>query len=262
MDNNYTNQNLYNDKMDYNNRNNQECYNDNEEEEKKEEINKYMQEIRLGFVRKVLGIVCAQLFLTALISLMCMLSQSFLSFIINNITLIKFSLILLLIVFIFSQCLCPALCRKVPYNYIMLLLITLLVSLLVGLICAISNPVNVCIAVCITFIMVLGLTLYAVFTDHDLTIANSFFLLICIAMLLALIAFIVSPLNSFFLIILFLLNGIILGAYIVYDIQLIVGNKHYAFSIDDYVSAAISLYLDIINLFLFILRLLNIFNNN
>ena len=47
--------------------------------------------------------------------------------------------------------------------------------------------------------------------------------------------------------------------YIVYDTQLIVGGKHrkIMFHIDDYVLAAVSLYLDVINLFLMILRLLN-----
>jgi protein lifeguard len=41
----------------------------------------------------------------------------------------------------------------------------------------------------------------------------------------------------------------------VYDAQLIFGGKHrkYQFGIDDYVFASLSLYLDIINLFLIIL---------
>ena len=45
--------------------------------------------------------------------------------------------------------------------------------------------------------------------------------------------------------------------YIVYDTQLIVGGKHNAirFSIDDYVFAALNLYMDIINLFIMLLRL-------
>merc|ERR1712039_1155852 len=45
--------------------------------------------------------------------------------------------------------------------------------------------------------------------------------------------------------------------FIVYDTQLIVGGKHkkHQFSVDDYVFAAINLYLDIINLFLLLLQL-------
>ena len=46
--------------------------------------------------------------------------------------------------------------------------------------------------------------------------------------------------------------------YIVYDTQLIVGGEHkIMFHTDDYVLASVSLYLDVINLFLMILKFLN-----
>jgi FtsH-binding integral membrane protein len=49
------------------------------------------------------------------------------------------------------------------------------------------------------------------------------------------------------------------SCYIVYDTQLIVGGFHkkYQFAIDDIVLATLSIYLDIINLFLYILECLN-----
>ena len=47
--------------------------------------------------------------------------------------------------------------------------------------------------------------------------------------------------------------------YLVYDTQLILGGKHkkYQFGVDDYVFAALNLYLDIINLFIYILSILS-----
>ena len=53
-------------------------------------------------------------------------------------------------------------------------------------------------------------------------------------------------------------GAILFSCYIVYDTQLIVGGSHkkYQFSVDDYVFAAITLYLDIINLFLYLLELI------
>jgi len=51
------------------------------------------------------------------------------------------------------------------------------------------------------------------------------------------------------------------SAYIIYDTQLILGNRAREFSIDDYILAAMNLYLDIINLFLEILRLFGSRNN-
>ena len=45
--------------------------------------------------------------------------------------------------------------------------------------------------------------------------------------------------------------------YIIYDVQLIAGGKHQAhrFGVDEYVFAALNLYMDIIQLFLHLLRL-------
>merc|ERR1712037_173962 len=52
-------------------------------------------------------------------------------------------------------------------------------------------------------------------------------------------------------------GALLFSAYLVYDTQLIVGGKHAEkrFSIDDWALAAMSLYLDLVELFIFILRL-------
>ena len=51
-------------------------------------------------------------------------------------------------------------------------------------------------------------------------------------------------------------GALLFSFFIVYDTQLIVGGKHsHEFSIDDYAFAAISLYLDIVQLFLYLLRI-------
>ena len=46
------------------------------------------------------------------------------------------------------------------------------------------------------------------------------------------------------------------GAYLIYDVQLRMGNKTHKLNADDYIYAAMNLYLDIINIFLEILNLL------
>lgn len=52
-------------------------------------------------------------------------------------------------------------------------------------------------------------------------------------------------------------GALLFSGFIVLDTQMIVGGKHskYSFSLDDYCMAAINLYLDIIQLFLFLLEL-------
>jgi FtsH-binding integral membrane protein len=55
-----------------------------------------------------------------------------------------------------------------------------------------------------------------------------------------------------------LLGTILFSFFIVYDMQLIIGGKgRHQLSVDDYVFAALNLYLDIINLFLHILQMLS-----
>ena len=65
--------------------------------------------------------------------------------------------------------------------------------------------------------------------------------------------------NNIYNIIYSSLGAIIFSFYIVYDTQLIIGGKHkkYQYNQDEYIFAALNLYLDIINLFLYILDLFN-----
>jgi len=44
------------------------------------------------------------------------------------------------------------------------------------------------------------------------------------------------------------------GMYLIYDVQLVIGRGMFAYSLDDAYFAAINIYIDIINLFLYLLR--------
>ncbi len=51
------------------------------------------------------------------------------------------------------------------------------------------------------------------------------------------------------------LSTIMVGIYLVYDTQLIMGKFGLAYSVDDYIFASLEIYIDIIRLFLLILRI-------
>lgn len=53
------------------------------------------------------------------------------------------------------------------------------------------------------------------------------------------------------------LGVIVFGIYLVIDTQLIVGGRRLELSMDDYVAGALILYLDIIQIFLYLLQLLS-----
>lgn len=50
--------------------------------------------------------------------------------------------------------------------------------------------------------------------------------------------------------------AVVMGLYIIYDTQLIVGTRAESFTIDDYIFAAMCLYVDIVRLFLYVLAAL------
>ena len=57
---------------------------------------------------------------------------------------------------------------------------------------------------------------------------------------------------------LYLVLGVfIYGFYLIYDTQLIMGRFGNEYAIDDYIIAALNIYIDIIQMFLYILSLLN-----
>ena len=212
--------------MNYSNQN--EYYNYNEEiyQEKQDDVKEEIEvNIRLGFIRKVYGILTVQLLFTSLFTLWCMMSDSLKIF-------------------------------SVPINYILLGIFTLLESYIVGFICSFSNPKYVFMAACMTFIITAFLTLYAIMTKTDITKKGAILFILSGALL----SFVIF--NFFFRIkilhvIICCFGIIIVGFYIVYDTQIIIGKKKEVISVDDYILGSFLLYTDIISLFLYILSLFN-----
>merc|ERR1712217_747063 len=137
-------------------------------------------------------------------------------------------------------------------------------SIIVGLISAQYTQESVLIALGVTTVVVFGLTLFACQTKVDFTGCGPylFVALLCLmafGFFMWLGSFFLSPASMQTMNIMYASAGaLIMSFYIVYDTQLIVGGKHQRsneFSIDDYAFAAISLYIDIVQLFLYILRL-------
>ncbi len=57
-------------------------------------------------------------------------------------------------------------------------------------------------------------------------------------------------------------GALIFSMYIVYDTQLMLGGKHkYSISPEEYIFAALNLYLDVVNLFMFILQIVGAANS-
>eukprot|EP00882_Tetradesmus_deserticola_P031243 GHRQ01035325.1.p1 GENE.GHRQ01035325.1~~GHRQ01035325.1.p1 ORF type:complete len:230 (-),score=87.82 GHRQ01035325.1:3-692(-) len=151
--------------------------------------------------------------------------------------------------------------RQHPLNLVFLFAFTAAEAVLVGTISSMYNTDVVLIAALLTVGMTACLSLYATQTKRDFTAAGG----IMFSLLFALIG---AGLLSIFIrnrvmdIVVSGVGAALFGAYIVFDVQLMVGSGAYAISPDEYVMAAINIYLDIVNLFLYLLRLLQEIQGN
>ena len=260
---NYQNQNQYpffnqNDNLGFSQFGNTEnVYSDYREEEIKREIN---TKIRLGFIRKVYGILSIQLFITTLFCLFSMSSKSLKLFMLEHKGVMIIMLLLVIILPIIIICF-PGIMRQVPQNYIILLVFTLAESYFVGYICAYTKPEVVFMAAAMTFVMVLSLTFYAINTNTDITMQGGLFFILSAALFLFVIfSFFIR--NSLFMVIIALLCVILFSFYIIYDTQIIMGNRQEMIQVDDYILGSFLLYTDIVSLFLELLRIISYFSDN
>mmetsp|Transcript_30704 Transcript_30704/g.94393 ORF Transcript_30704/g.94393 Transcript_30704/m.94393 type:complete len:242 (-) Transcript_30704:189-914(-) len=214
-------------------------------------------EIRSGFITKVYGILCAQLLLTALVATPFVTSASMRAFVYTHGLPLVILVSILNIVFLFALT-CPCGCEKnmrtFPLNYLLLGGFTVTEGVLVGVCCTQYTVTSVLFAVVATAALVGGLSLYAVFTKTDFTGCGPYLFAACLVLLIfgLFTAFLPFPFAHK----IYCCLGILLFSFfLIFDTQLIMGKGEYSLSIDDYVFAALQLYIDIIQLFLYILQL-------
>ena len=156
----------------------------------------------------------------------------------------------------------PLLCfreiaRKVPLNYFLLITFTLAESYLVAFICAVYDPLVVAIAASLTAFATLSLTAYALFTPLDFTFAAGSLYLFTAALFGCTFLALFLPSSQILRVVISGVSVIVFGLYLIFDIEMIVGGHYCEFGIDDYVIAAMQVYLDIIMMFVHILRLIS-----
>lgn len=212
------------------------------------------QSIRLGFIRKVYGIISFQLLITTIVVYFSIYNQFLNRFMISNPGFNYLCFFGVLFTEIPIIC-CPSVASKVPLNYVLLLVFTLCESYLVAYMTLIYEPLSVLMCAGITLALVLGLTLYAIFTKTDMTLWGGG--LVC----LSVIFFILSLIGIFYRSLFYqtLLNccGLFLfSLYLMYDTQLVIGKNKNLISTDQYIIGALMIYIDIISIFIKILLLL------
>ncbi|XP_042404602.1 protein LIFEGUARD 2-like [Zingiber officinale] len=147
-----------------------------------------------------------------------------------------------------------------PLKFFLLGIFTVSICFAVGLTCAFTSGKVILESVILTVVVVVSLTLYTfctAFRGHDFSFLGPFlFSAIIILMLFALIQ-VIFHLGKISTMIYGAIAAIIFCGYIIYDID----NLIKCYSYDEYIWAAVALYLDIINLFLCLLTLFRAFES-
>lgn len=210
--------------------------------------------LRAGFVRKVYGILSAQMALTVAVATTCTMNSTIrLALISTGLEgWLKLVVFVPTIVCLFSLHFAK---RSYPLNYVLLFFFTACISINVGFVCAVVFEAGLGLlilqAASITTAIFLGLSAYSLCSKRDFSFLGGF-------LSAALFGLIFANLIGWLLGVTFAETAIACcGAltfcgYIVYDTYRLSKKLDY----DDYIVGAIELYLDIVNLFLYILQIL------
>ncbi|KAI3469490.1 hypothetical protein Pfo_026153 [Paulownia fortunei] len=208
-------------------------------------------QLRWGFIRKVYGIVAAQILMTTAVSAATVLYAPINDLLRGNSGLLLFLIftpfILLWPLHVYQQ--------KHPLNFIFLGLFTASLSLTVGVSCANTEGRIVLEALILTSAVVSALTGYTFWASKkgkDFSFLGPILFTSLFVLVLTGFIQVFFPLGSTSVAIYSAIGAIIFSGYIVYDTD----NLIKRFTYDEYIWASVTLYLDVLNLFLTILRML------
>ena len=212
--------------------------------------------VRHAFIRKVYSLVSFQLLITLAFIAIIIYVPPLKGFFYSNSWILWLLVAGTFVVMLVLAC-CESVARSYPLNLILLMVFTLMESLLVGCISSVYKTDTVLIAAGLTFFVVVGLTLFSFQTKIDFTGMGTYLFVFGLVLFgFGLISIIIR--SQIMHILYAALGAGLFSMYLVFDTQLMMGGKHkYSISPEDYILAALNLYMDIINLFLMILRLVS-----
>lgn len=209
--------------------------------------------IRMAFIRKVYGILSVQLLLTTGLIAVFLLSEGAKGFVRQNWWFTLVSYVAAIAVLIALSC-CENLRRKSPHNLLLLGAFTLTYGVVIGVIASRYRVEDVLTAAGITVAVCVGLTIFSFQTKWDFTMMGGI-LFVCLIVLF-LFGILAIFLGDIFRLFLAAAGALLFSVYLVYDTQLMIGGNHkMSISPEEYIFAALNIYMDIIMIFLYLLRL-------
>ena len=205
----------------------------------------------MGFIKKVYFLFSIMLAATLLFVFVCMEERRINKWQLKYWPILIIAIVVLITIEILLFCV-TSISRSWPTNIILLVIFTICFAYLVGFICYFYEPLDVFIALLVAVSGFIAMTIYGFFTQFDITVFWSVLFGASIALLVLCIILIFVSCKPLFIFVCIL--GITLGLiYVAYDTQLIIGGRKYELSEDDYIPAAMMLFVDFMTIFLYAL---------
>ncbi|XP_038162280.1 transmembrane BAX inhibitor motif containing 1a [Cyprinodon tularosa] len=214
--------------------------------------------VRHAFIRKVYVILACQLLLTTAIVAIFTFVDPVRVFVRRNPAVYWASYAVYVVLHLVLVC-CKGPRRKFPWNIILLLLFTLALSYMTGTISSYYDTKAVFLALGITAVVCIAVTIFCFQTKVDFTKCRGLFCVLSIVMLVTgiITAIVLSFKYIYWLHMLYAAMGAIaFTMFLAYHTQLLIGNRKYSISPEEYVFAALSIYVDIVQIFLFLLQII------
>jgi len=212
--------------------------------------------IRRAFIRKVYGVLTAQLLLTFGIIMFFNHVPGMREYARHQGQWMYWVGFVVTMVCMIAMVCCEGPRRKAPMNYIFLGIFTAAEGFMLGTLTVKFETESIWIAIVITVGVTLGLTIFAFQTKYDFTACGGMLCALLMAFIIAGFFMAFMPKTKWTFIGYGAVGALIFSLYIIYDTQLMMGGKHkYSLDPEEYVFAALNIYLDVINLFLYILMI-------
>ncbi|XP_041638343.1 protein lifeguard 3-like [Cheilinus undulatus] len=212
--------------------------------------------IRHAFIRKVYFILATQVAITCSVVAVFTFVDPVRLFVIRHPGIYWASLVVYILVYCILIC-GKKIRRQFPSNLLLLGIFTLALSFMSGTLSSYYETKSVFLAMGITAIICVSVTIFCFQTKVEFTSCRGFFCVLAVLLIIIGIvsAIILSLQYVPWLHMLYASFGAILYTlFLVYNTQLLIGNRELTVSPEEYINGALSLYINVVDIFLFILQ--------
>lgn len=207
--------------------------------------------VRRGFVRKVFSIVTLQLLFTFSVVCVFTFSSVVKDAVQKNIWAYISSVIIFVVVAVALNC-CKSFSRRHPWNIMGLVVVTLSMSYMVGTIASYHNTTAVVITMGVTLAISVAIIAFSAQTRYDFTVCYGILLILAVDLIM--FGIICSFYHTYIAEVAYgCLGALLFSLFLMIDCQLLMGMMSYRLDPEEYINAALVIYLDIVLIFLYLL---------